>query len=87
MTEPIININDYESKADSYRKDVLPKIYASDWTNEQIIEQRTFTDGKIVDAFEKLTQLTNNQIELNKKFEFLVPAILEYVFQFAAIEI
>ena len=48
MTEPIININEYESEADTCRKDVLPKIYASDWTDEQILEQRTFTDGKIV---------------------------------------
>jgi len=48
MSEPIININDYESEADTCRKDVLPKIYASDWTDEQILEQRTFTDGKIV---------------------------------------
>ena len=48
MSEPIININDYESEADTCRKDVLPKIYASQWTDEQIIEQGTFTDGKIV---------------------------------------
>jgi type I restriction enzyme, R subunit len=48
MTEPIININDYESEADTCRKDVLPKIYASNWTDEQILEQRTFTDGTIV---------------------------------------
>lgn len=48
MSDPIININDYESEADTCRKDVLPKIYASDWTDEQILEQRTFTDGKIV---------------------------------------
>lgn len=48
MSEQIININDYESEADTCRKDVLPKIYASDWTDEQILEQRTFTDGKIV---------------------------------------
>ena len=48
MDEPIININDYESEADTCRKDVLPKIYASDWSDDQILEQRTFTDGKIV---------------------------------------
>jgi len=48
MTQPTININDYESEADTCRKDVLPKIYSSDWTDEQILEQRTFTDGKII---------------------------------------
>lgn len=48
MSDPILNINDYESEADTCRKDVLPKIYASNWTDEQILEQRIFTDGKIV---------------------------------------
>lgn len=48
MPEPIININDYESEADTCRKDVLPKIYASNWEDDQILEQRTFTDGQIV---------------------------------------
>ena len=46
--ESIIYMNDYESEADTCRKDVLPKIYASDWEDHQILEQRTFTDGKIV---------------------------------------
>lgn len=48
MAEPTIHIYDNDSEADTCRKDVLPKIYASDWTDEQILEQRTFTDGKIV---------------------------------------
>ena len=43
--------------------------------------------NKIVDALEKLTQLKANQIALNKKLEFLTPAILENVFQFDNIEI
>ena len=48
MAEPTVHIYDNDSEADTCRKDVLPKIYASDWTDEQILEQRTFTDGKIV---------------------------------------
>jgi len=48
MINPIIKIIDYDSEADTCRKDVLPKIYASHWTDEQILEQRTFTDGKII---------------------------------------
>jgi restriction endonuclease S subunit len=43
--------------------------------------------NKIVDALEKLTQLKANQIALNKKLEFLTPAILENVFQFNNVEI
>ena len=48
MPEPTLYINNTDSEADTCRKDVLPKIYASDWTDEQILEQRTFTDGKII---------------------------------------
>ena len=48
MPEPTIHILDNDSEADTCRKDVLPKFYASDWKDEQILEQRTFTDGKII---------------------------------------
>lgn len=37
-----------ETEADTCRKYVLPKIYAAGWTDEQINEQKTFTDGRIV---------------------------------------
>jgi type I restriction enzyme R subunit len=37
-----------DSEADTCRKEVLPKLYASLWTDELILEQRTFTDGKII---------------------------------------
>jgi type I restriction enzyme M protein len=43
--------------------------------------------NKIVDAFEKMTQLRTNQIELKKQLDFLVPAILENVFQLDTIEV
>jgi type I restriction enzyme M protein len=45
------------------------------------------TQNKIVDAFEKLTQLKNNQTKLNKQLEFLVPAILENVFHLDEVEV
>jgi len=48
MREPDIRIIDEESEADTCRKEVTPKLYASGWTDEQILEQRTFTDGKII---------------------------------------
>lgn len=41
-------INDHDSEADTCRKEVLPKLYGSQWTDELILEQRTFTDGKII---------------------------------------
>jgi len=44
--KPII-INQ-DSEADTCRKEVTPKLYEASWIDEQILEQRTFTDGKIV---------------------------------------
>jgi type I restriction enzyme, R subunit len=44
----IVIPQDSDSEADTCRKEVTPKLYASEWTDEQILEQRTFTDGKIV---------------------------------------
>lgn len=38
----------HETEADTCRKYVLPKLYAAGWTDEQINEQHTFTDGRIV---------------------------------------
>ncbi len=49
MAEPIIHIQDNDSEADTCRKSVLPKLKDdSGWTDEQIMEQRPFTDGKII---------------------------------------
>ena len=36
------------TEADTCRKYVLPKLYASGWNDDQINEQRTFTDGRIM---------------------------------------
>jgi type I restriction enzyme, R subunit len=44
------------SEADTCRKYVLPKLYAAGWTDDQISEQKTFTDGRIVVAGSKVTQ-------------------------------
>lgn len=48
MAQPISQFNAEESEADTCRKEVLPKLYESFWTDDLILEQRTFTDGKIV---------------------------------------
>ncbi len=49
MAEPIIHIIDNDSEADTCRKFVLPKLKnESSWTDEQILEQRPFTAGKII---------------------------------------
>jgi len=36
------------NEADTYRKYVLPRLYRAGWTDDQICEQRYFTDGRIV---------------------------------------
>ncbi len=36
------------TEADTCRKYVLPKLYTSGWSDEQISEQKSFTDGRIV---------------------------------------
>lgn len=48
MNDKTIHIDDHDSEADTCRKEVLPKLYESQWTDELILEQRTFTDGKII---------------------------------------
>src|SRR3989442_1715719 len=42
------------TEADTCRRYVLPKLYAAGWTDEQISEQRSFTDGRIVVAGTKV---------------------------------
>jgi type I restriction enzyme R subunit len=42
------------TEADTCRKYVLPALYAAGWGDEQISEQRTFTDGRIMVAGKKV---------------------------------
>lgn len=44
----------YLTEADTCRKYVLPKLYAAGWTDDQISEQKTFTDGRIVVVGDKV---------------------------------
>lgn len=37
-----------ETEADTCRKYVLPKLYGAGWTDDQINEQHTFTDGRVI---------------------------------------
>jgi type I restriction enzyme R subunit len=37
-----------DSEADTCRKYVLPKLYDAGWNDDQISEQKTFTDGRII---------------------------------------
>ena len=64
MTESKININDYESEADTCRKDVLPKIYASDWIDEQILSRGLSRMGKLLFSEEKQKEKKQNALTI-----------------------
>jgi len=36
------------TEADTCRKYVLPKLYGAGWSDDQISEQKSFTDGRII---------------------------------------
>ena len=42
------------TEADTCRKYVLPELYAAGWIDDQITEQKTFTDGRIILAGSKV---------------------------------
>jgi len=44
------------SEADTCRKYVLPKLYAAGWNDDQINEQKSFTDGRIIIAGNKASR-------------------------------
>ncbi len=46
------------TEADTCRRYVIPKLYSSGWSDDQISEQKTFTDGRIVVAGEMYTKET-----------------------------
>jgi type I restriction enzyme R subunit len=44
------------TEADTCRVYVLPKLYSAGWTDDQISEQKSFTDGRIVVAGKKVNR-------------------------------
>jgi len=42
------------TEADTCRLYVLPKLYGAGWTDDQISEQKSFTDGRIIVAGSKV---------------------------------
>jgi type I site-specific restriction endonuclease len=73
------------SEADTCRKYILPKLYAAGWTDDQIREQRTFTDGRIVAEFDTLQaevdKLKRLQAESADELDAFLPSILDRVFR------
>ena len=56
------------TEADTCRKYVLPKLYAAGWNDDQISEQRSFTDGRIVVAGNKPTRRPQKRADYLLKY-------------------
>lgn len=65
------------TEADTCRKYVLPKLYAGGWTDDQIREQKTFTDGRIVVAGNKVRRLPQKRADYLLRYtrDFMIAVI------------
>jgi len=65
-----------ETEADTCRKYILPKLYAAGWNDDQISEQKTFTDGRIVvsgkKCFRKKPKRADYLLRLKRDFTIAV---------------
>lgn len=66
-----------DSEADTCRKYVLPKLYDAGWNDDQISEQKTFTDGRIVVVGSKCYRKKPKRADylLRYKRDFLVAVV------------
>ena len=48
MERPQLYILNEDSEADTCRKEITPKLKAAGWNDDQLLEQRVFTEGKII---------------------------------------
>ena len=56
------------TEADTCRKYVLPKLYSANWSDDQISEQKSFTDGRIVVAGAKPTRRPQKRADYLLKY-------------------
>src|SRR5437588_735902 len=56
------------TEADTCRRYVLPKLYAAGWNDEQISEQKSFTDGRIVVAGNKVKRRPQKRLDYLLRF-------------------
>ncbi|MDO9028549.1 MAG: DEAD/DEAH box helicase family protein, partial [Candidatus Roizmanbacteria bacterium] len=66
-----------DTEADTCRKYVLPKLYASGWNDDQISEQKTFTDGRIIVVGNKCFRKTPKRADylLRYKRDFMIAVV------------
>lgn len=65
------------TEADTCRKYVTPKLYAAGWNDDQINEQRTFTDGRIMVAGTKVYRRPQKRADylLRYKPDFMIAVV------------
>ena len=57
-----------ETVADTCRIYVLPKLYGAGWADDQIQEQHSFTDGRIVPAAKKIRRLKQKRADYRLRY-------------------
>ena len=57
-----------ETEADTCRIHVLPKLYGAGWTDDQIQEQHSFTDGRIVPTAKKIRRLKQKRADYRLRY-------------------
>ena len=57
-----------ETEADTCRFYVLPKLYGAGWTDDQIQEQHSFTDGRIVPSAKKIRRLKQKRADYRLRY-------------------
>jgi type I restriction enzyme R subunit len=65
------------TEADTCRKYVLPKLYEAGWTDDQINEQKSFTDGRIVVVGDKVLRRPQKRADylLRYRRDFMIGVI------------
>jgi type I restriction enzyme R subunit len=65
------------TEADTCRKFVLPKLYAAGWNDDQINEQRTFTDGRVIVAGQKVYRRPQKRADylLRYRLNFMIAVV------------
>ncbi len=65
------------TEADTCRKYVLPKLRAAGWSDDQISEQKTFTDGRIVVAGNKVSRRPQKRADYLLRYtrDFMIAVI------------
>jgi type I restriction enzyme R subunit len=72
------------TEADTCRRYVLPKLYAAGWTDEQISEQKSFTDGRIVVAGSQVKRRPQKRLDYLLRYRRdLILALINFVLRLA----